>query len=578
MKKSRLIVALSFMIPLLLCGCNSQSEEKVKVILEEGDYHSTTHTLSLDKGSDFIFDVTLSIDKVVSGSSYKNYSIIETTDTFFRYDKITFHQVMYSTVISLDISSGIKINYSGNDKTKEEYVSKTHERINTSNDYNYFKKDGYAFVGWQNNEEIISLGSRVTASNDLSLNAYYLKESETSLFAYHELDASRVEIESYIGNEKDIVIPSRINDKNVTSIKAGSFNGLDIETLVLPYTLGSVGHGTFTNCHIGNLVFYDNLVDIDDDSFTNTIVDHVRINALNNPAYSKTYYATYTDKVDRLMSLKEKKKIILYSGSSTRFGFDSRLIDEAFLDYEVVNMGVFAYTQSMPQVEVISHFVNKDDIVIISPEFDVIDKQINLEKVFDYYFFNLIETNYDILQYLDLKTYSHFFNAYKEYQNNRKNISRGSYSDSPSLYDEDMKLVNTPSYNRYGDYILYRKDNTSMEPFGIKRAFYNKKYFPIGYINAFNQGLELFKNKEVNVYYDYSPRMNISISEDSTPESIDELGEYLKENIDLIIISSISESLMSPLYFYETDNHLSTSGVEIRTRRVISNLSQIIER
>lgn len=564
-------------ISLIFSSCSISAEDKVKVILEEGDYTCANHTLTLDKGSDFIFDVTLPIDKVIAGASYSNYSIKETNNDNYRYDKITFHHVMYSTVISLEISEGIKIKYVNDDVVKEEYAIKSHERINTSNDYNTFKKSGYAFIGWTNEDEIISLGSRASVNRDLTLTALYQKESDISLFEYNVIDSSRVEITKYLGDENIVTIPNTIEEKNVISVKQEAFKNVDIDTLILPRSLNTLEAKAFNNCEINSLIFFDNLVDVSNDSFYETSINKVRINSINLPAYSHSYYATYADKVDRLITLKDEKKIVLYSGSSTRFGFDSSLIDMTFLDYSVVNMGVFAYTQSMSQVEVISNFVNENDIVIVSPEFDAIDDQINLRKTFDYNFINMVEANFDILTYLDFKEYSNFFSSFKEFQMNRRYLKRYPYSDSPSSYDEDGNYTITPSYNRYGDYALFREDNVSLQSFGIKRAFYNKKYFLNEYISNFNLGYTILKDKGATLYYDYSPRMDISISEDSNSDTIEELGEYLKENIDMTFISSISDSLMSPLYFYKTDNHLSTSGVDIRTRRVISALLAVIK-
>ena len=566
---------LGFLVALASCG--RQDATLTKVILEEGDYHVANHVLTLPKGSDFTFALTLQEDKVIADASYKNFTLNEDISGGKRYSTVTFHHVEYSLVITLTIADAVKITYSGNGVSKEEYAVKTHERINVANDVSDFAKDGYCITGWQKGDKAIGLGSRMSVEGDLSLRAIYQKESDVSLFDYEILDDSRAAIKRYLGDEDHVVIPKKIEGRNVVTISEGAFSKLSLEEVVLPPTLAKIGKGGFASCQIGHLVFFDNLSEVDDASFAGSTISKVRINAMGNPAYIRSYYGTYAEKFDRLLLLSDKRKIILYSGSSTRFGFDSEAIDRTFLDYEVVNMGVFAYTPSYPQVEVLSHFVKPGDLIIVSPEFDAIEEQVHLTPVFDDALFAMTETNYDILGLLDLSRYSHFFSAFGEYQYNRRFLNRYRYSDTSYSYDEDGNRVAAPSYNRYGDYVVYRPNNEKRTTFGVKRAFYNKKYFPLEYLEDFNGCFAKLKEKGARLYFDDAPRMDISLSEDSTPSSIEELSSYWEEHVDMAFLSQVGDGLMDPLYFYGTDNHLSSEGVAIRTKKVISALLDQME-
>lgn len=562
------------LIPLfLLCSCdNRNKQEMVKVVLEDGDYKCNNQVMNLPKGSDFTFEITLDISKSIASTSYENYSISENIINDVRYDKLTFHNVLYSSFISLNIVDSVKINYHVDEQIISEYVTKNHERVNTSIDYDKYKKEGYALTGWLKGEEIISLGSRVSVDKDITLIGRYLKESDKSLFEYELLDSSRASIKRYLGNEKVVVVPNKIDGHSVISVSKDAFNDLDIDELVLPHSLASVINSSFNNCHIKSLVIFDNITSINDGSFNNCVIDKVRINAVREPSYIRSYYGSYLEKFDRLYDLKDNKKIVLYGGSAARFGFDSELIDISLKEYDVVDMGVFAYAQSYPQIDILNNYINKEDILIVSPEFDTLETQFDLKNEVDEYLFAMCESNYDILSLLDVSKYQHFFSSFSKYQYNRNHLQTYSYLDTAYLYDEDGNYVSNHSYNRYGDYVVYRKNNEERKTFGSKRAFYNKTHFPMEMIDNFNNGFKKVVQKGVTLLFDYSPRSNISISEDSTPSSIIELDEYLKKNVKMTFISSSSDGLMDPLYFYGTDNHLSTEGVNIRTKRVVNAL------
>lgn len=562
------------LIPLfLLCSCNNANkQEMVKVVLEDGDYKCSSQIMSLPKGSDFTFDVILNIDKAINGSSYANYTISEEIANEKRYDKITFHSVDYSTFISLFIVDSIKINYDIDGTIKSEYVIKNHERINTSNDYETYRKEGYCLSGWLDDSNVISLGSRVDVDKDKTLKARYLKESDPSLFEYDYLDKNNIKINRYIGEEKVIVIPQKIDDHHVVSIDKGAFTNLDIDELILATSLSIVFKEAFVDCQIKQLVFFDNLISISDESFTNCRLEKIRINAVKNPCYARNYFGAYPEKFDRLYNIKDKKKIVLYGGSSVRFGFNSELIDETFKEYDVVDMGVFAYSQGYPQLDIINMFTNKDDMIIATPEFDTINNQIDLKPVIDDNFIAMCESNYDILSLLDFSKYTNFFNAFTLFQRLRDKLPSYPYTDTAYQYDEDGNYVNNHSYNKYGDYVVYRKNNEERVVYGVEPAYYNIKYFPMTMIDNFNNAFESLREKGVKLIYDYSPRSNIAISKDSSVESAKELDSYLKKNVNMTFISNAEDSLLDAYYFYGTDNHLSTEGVNIRTKRVVNAL------
>ena len=161
---------------------------------------------------------------------------------------------------------------------------------------------------------------------------------------------------------------------------------------------------------------------------------------------------------------KAPKKLVLFSGSSARFGYDSAALDAALPSYGVVNMGVFAYTNALPQLELIRARMREGDILLLSPEFDAAKRQFCTTNAFDDDFFCMAEANYDMVAELDLQQYSGVFSALGSYLQTRAGMTQSSYAVSPSDLDEDGNAVDTPSYNAYGDYVLYRSDAADDTP------------------------------------------------------------------------------------------------------------------
>ncbi|MCD7881912.1 MAG: hypothetical protein LUG47_09700, partial [Clostridiales bacterium] len=167
------------------------------------------------------------------------------------------------------------------------------------------------------------------------------------------------------------------------------------------------------------------------------------------------------------------------------------------------------------------------------------------------------------------------FSALSSFLSGREGMEAGSYARSASDYDEDGNPVDEPSYNEYGDYILYRPNADSDEPVYGLAVDYTVRSFPVAqFIQPLNEMYQRFLDKGVRVYFTYAPRNSLALSEDSTEEARAELDAWFRENLIVPVLSDIEKSLWPGRYLYGTDNHLSTEGVAIRTEQIISELKE----
>ena len=412
----------------------------------------------------------------------------------------------------------------------------------------------------------VGLGSRIDPEDGTELYAQWSQWTDSALFQWEPCDTG-IAITGYTGTDSTLSIPAKINGQPVTEIRADAFRDRFFESVILPDSLYTVEENAFNDCHITHLYLWDNLRQIGDPG---TVVQTLHLNASELPVYSGTYYDTFQDKYDRLLSLREEQKIVLFSGSSTRFGYDSEKLAQAFPDYQIVNMGVFAYTNARTQMELILPCMKPGDILIHMPEFDTSDTQFCISSDLDEAFFNMMESNYDAIAQLDLREYTNIFPMLQSYLDTRETMTKKSYAISASNYDEDGNPVDSPSYNVYGDYIVYRPNPASKFPvFGMPVPYTVAAFPEDPFITSINRMYRRFLDAGVTVYFTYAPRNSMALSEASTSEARAELDAYFREKLCVPVISEIEDSLWSGTYLYGTDNHLSTEGVAIHTQRLI---------
>ncbi len=564
------------------------SADNIQVVIEDNEHlNLTTSIYQAEYGQDLILDLNTIPGFKITGCDYQDY-VLEPTASGY---SLTLNDLKYSTVITIYTSkSDLQINYylncpsisSNLNDSFCEYREQSHISTNTCRYNDIFDAEGYTLFAWNTSKDgagtDIPLGSRFNASSNKENNLYghWAKWTDAALFTYTD-NTDGLTITGYCGTDDELIIPAVYNGKKITRIASDSFIDVTATRIILSPTIKDIESDAFTDCLVKELVLFDNIEHINDYSFNNCInLKTLIINAASDPVYSGSYYATFPDKIDYLKTLQNDQsncdKLVLFSGSSTRFGYDSELIEQKIPQYKVANMGVFAYTNALPQLDMILQFMDEGDILLDSPEFDASRRQFCVLNKLDDKFFNMIEENYSLISLLDISKYSSVFSAFEQYLTNRRGMQYRSYDLSPSDFDENYVPVSTKSYNSQGDYCLYRPNALDDSPVFDLPVDYQISAFPEEYLTALNNEAKKFTDKDILFLFTYAPRNEKALSKESTKKAREELDIYLRNGLDFPVISDIEGSLYPGKYLFETDNHLSTEGVSIRTEQIINDL------
>ena len=480
--------------------------------------------------------------------------------------------------------SGPSIRYEGNGGTLRAWegdaialpVDNAHLRVNTAQGTGYFRREGYVLTGWNTapdgSGERIGLGSRTERRDGLALYAQWAKVSPEGAFSY-EFREGQAWITGYSGAAPRCVVPEELGGSPVRGICAGAFRDGAFEELILPHTLYTVEGGAFHGCAVREITLFDTLREVSDESFQDCRgLKTLHVNAATSPVYSGSYFDTFSDKYDWLLSLKGRKKLVLASGSSGRYGYDSPALAAAFPDYVPANMGVYAYTNALPQLELIRGLMEEGDVLLSAPEFDAAEEQFCASSRLDAPFWAMMESNYDAAALLDLRNYSGVLDSLGEYLAARRGMAGRNYGESPASYDDDGNRYAFATYNQYGDLTLPRPNGERDVCLRHNIADYTTANITPGRVEALNDVYRRFLDGGIAVYFTYTPRNRNSLTADSTPATRRELHNYLTEHLCVPVISDIEDSLYAGNYFYFIDSHLSGEGAAIRTKRVIEDL------
>ena len=573
-KKVLLLVAFLF-----LAGCAEEKEEgKIHVVLESGPFlECSSPVVSIKPGEDASFLFRVKNEGKIATVSYPDHSLSLMEDGSYR---LELHHVLYPEKVALEVvAKGVSYYANGGELLPNAVttfgVPEAHFRMNTADGGKLFRRDGYALLGWgesPTSTSFIPCGSRVEKDVD-SLYAIWEKESSLSDFRFHLGDGYAI-LAEYLGDEARVVIPEEVEGKPLIRVESGAFANKSLSSLLIPSSVRTLQSGAFSHCHnLEKVHLHDaNLREFAGESFLDCPnVKTLTIAAEEAPRYSGTYFDAFQDKLDYLRSIQDEKKIVLFSGSSTRYGFQSPLFEKAF-GRKASNMGVFAYLSAEVQLEAMRPFLRSGDIFIDAPELERSDYQFFANPEIEDKTFAMFESDFASFQNVDLTHYTNYWDALSSFFSTRDSMSKKSYGVEAKWFDDDGNHYDYPTYNIQGDMTIVRPNHPKDEWISQPLVLYDTSTVSDEEIDCFNRVYESLKKDGIDFFFDYAPKNRNCLTPESTPEKVHALGEKLNNKIKAPILSSLDEALKSGVYFWKIDNHLSDEGAKLRSEETIRDL------
>ena len=571
-------------IALSSCAGFTLQDKYVEARLLSGQgYTVISNAQRIEKGQDASFKILANPENHILSLDYPRYEIAPTKGGYY----ITLLNVQDSVSVSVKIQSQHVRLHRGDGtflQSDEEALLypqyRTRMRENAPSGLNLLHKEGHLQIGWHEmgKDDFIGFGWRYSPSVQ-DLYPVFVPYTEPTAFDYIT-EGENVTITATNSAEETIVIPAEINGKTVTKIETEAIVSNQIKHLILPPNPIQFTAAAVVSDSLEKITLFDCVAGIDDVCLQTPNLKTLEILAHEMPMYSGTYWDVFQDKIDYLESIKDKKKIILFSGSSGRYGYDSSLIHEALPDYEVVNMGVFAYIGALEQLDVIKPYCQSGDILLHTPEFDAIEEQFCARNNIYDRFFNCLESGYQEFANIDLRNYKEVFTPFTKYLAAKTPVSGDGYRTNPRFYDDDNHFYYTPTYNIQGDMIMKREPTQQSGRIYQRELTYQKEYLfdnnVFDLVGCLNNVYKQWQDFGVNILFSYAPKNIDCLEQGSTKEKRAELHQYLKSSLCVPVLEDIEDSFYPAYDFYLIDNHLTNDGAKLRTEKTITALKKLL--
>lgn len=286
-----------------------------------------------------------------------------------------------------------------------------------------------------------------------------------------------------------------------------------------------------------------------------------------NP-FSETYYAELPRMYQKLKD-SSKKKVIILGTSSVAFGIHSKLLEEeleyAGLDYDIVNFGLYGAIGTRAMMELAIHHIHQDDIVIFEPEWSSLTFSTRFSTI-DFYRacagdLQLISAlSLDSQHDMGLDFYQFAGEKFSYLVKNEKASPSGVYALSSFDENEDMTKAKRADNQMTG----YYDQNTLIDLEDL--SFISQDF--IDYVKEYNEKVRRLK---AQMFFRYCPMNRLAIK-DTSRASVHNGYLTFQRTFTLPVLGDPNRSILEENYFYDTNFHLNSAGMDLFTLRLAEDL------
>lgn len=274
--------------------------------------------------------------------------------------------------------------------------------------------------------------------------------------------------------------------------------------------------------------------------------------------FSDSFQSLIVDKY-RILQETNEPKIIVVSGSSSSFGLDQKMLEEA-TGYKVANMGLHAGFGHLFYSELAKENINPGDIVLLAYEY-------TWQNGFDFLGQDLImsgiDNNIDMYKHIPVKYWKSFVGCLLKHAQ-----TKNSYAGAKDIYSRQAFDSETGQMTMHREYVMDYANNS--EAYG-KLDLTDAAISP-GSVEYLRDYREYVESKGASIYFVAPPVLKAAVACDYA--EFERLIQLEESEIGIEYISNPEDYFFEEEMMSNSIYHCSTEGEKLRTQLLIDDLKR----
>lgn len=283
------------------------------------------------------------------------------------------------------------------------------------------------------------------------------------------------------------------------------------------------------------------------------------------PQFASTWYGALAPMYDRIESA-QGNKIIIVGNSNVAFGVDSALAEELLheggLDYGVYNFGLYGSLGTKMMLELVRGRIEEGDIIVLVPEL--------AEQPLSTYFsaqeaWYALDGDMSMFWAFSGDEQGALAGAYASYTAEKLQYAN---SGTPA---QGSGVYASSSFDGRGDLNNYDRSNNIMSGgYDINNMIsLDASLFSPDFVSYVNEYARVVQNKGAAMYFSFPP-INARALTGGT--SALEFQSAVAQLLSFPVISDVRNYIMDYEWFYDSNFHLNSSGMTVRTVQLVNDI------
>ncbi len=280
--------------------------------------------------------------------------------------------------------------------------------------------------------------------------------------------------------------------------------------------------------------------------------------------FDHLFLGELTDKYQRLRSFDGENKIVVIGGSSVAFGVRSPMLEE-YLGMPVVNFGLYGPLGTDVMMDLTRGHIREGDVVVLAPETDpqTMSMYFNAEGMWQ-----ACDSDLTMLLKIRPHDWGQMLGIFWQFAQRKLTFYRYGKPQPGGVYDH-------ASFDEYGDVIYDREAHATEDWYDTEVLVdLDPAIIEPEFIDYVNEYVDYCESRGARVFWSWPPMNRLAVQQDEA--GILSYATYVREHIHCQIISDITDYIMDPGYFYDTNYHVTGPGAIVHSARLIQDLNNFI--
>lgn len=255
-------------------------------------------------------------------------------------------------------------------------------------------------------------------------------------------------------------------------------------------------------------------------------------------------------------------RMLVIGGSSVPYSIECETVSEQ-IGMPCIAMGATAYLGIEYYLNLVDDFLHEGDVVVLAPEFAMLQNSVSYSTTW-----MAVENAPKLLKSLPLSYIPGMVSSYHTYA--KQKIALWKEKGTPAMTQEEQYAA--AGFGPWGDITFHREQLLESGYDKNNTLSLTEDSLSPQVVKVINQFAQKAEKAGATVLLTWAPFDALAYQ--GSPKTLQQFAETLQKKVQVPYVGDLKDCLMPAKFFYDSNNHLTSEGAQLRTQMLLRDLKR----